>query len=101
VVSSLWTVDDLSTAFLMIKFSRNLQSAIAESGDFSVAVELQKAQKWLRNATTAELQTWANDLKLSSEKVQKNYETLVDWFDANEKQFQNPYHWAGFCAIGL
>ncbi|WP_155752732.1 CHAT domain-containing protein, partial [Scytonema sp. UIC 10036] len=38
VVSSLWTVDDLSTAFLMIKFSQNL------SANLSVTLALQQAQ---------------------------------------------------------
>jgi CHAT domain-containing protein len=99
VVSSLWTVSDLSTAFLMIKFIQNLKATMVDNEDFSVAVELQKAQNWLRNATTAELQAWANDLKLSSEQAQKNYETL-GWFDADEKPFQNPVYWAAFCAIG-
>ena len=99
VVSSLWTVSDLSTAFLMIKFIQNLKATMVDNGDFSVAVELQKAQLWLRNATTAELQTWTNDLKLSPEQVKQNYETL-DWFDADEKPFQNPVYWAAFCAIG-
>lgn len=100
VVSSLWTVNDLSTAFLMIKFIQNLKATMVDRGGFSVAVELQKAQNWLRNATTAELQAWANDLKLSPEQAKKNYQTL-DWFDDHEKPFQNPYQWAGFCAIGL
>ena len=99
VVSSLWTVSDLSTAFLMIKFIQNVKATMVDNGDFSVAVELQKAQFWLRNATTAELQTWTNDLKLSSEQAKKNDETL-GWFDDDEKPFQNPLYWAAFCAIG-
>ncbi|MEO1431948.1 MAG: CHAT domain-containing protein [Cyanobacteria bacterium J06633_8] len=99
VVSSLWTVSDLSTAFLMIKFIQNLKATMVNNEYFSVAVELQKAQLWLRNATTAELQKWVNDLKLSPEQAQKNYETL-DWFDVDEKPFQNPVYWAAFCAIG-
>ena len=100
VVSSLWTVSDLSTAFLMIKFIQNLKATTVDGEDFSVAVELQKAQIWLRNATTAQLQAWANNLKLSPEQARKNYDTL-DWFDADEKPFQNPVYWAAFCAIGL
>lgn len=100
VVSSLWTVSDLSTAFLMIKFIQNLKATTVDGGDFSVAVELQKAQLWLQNATTAQLQSWVNDLKSSPEQARKNYDTL-DWFDADEKPFQNPVYWAAFCAIGL
>jgi CHAT domain-containing protein len=104
VVSSLWTVNDLSTAFLMIKFSQNLQAAMIENGDFSAAVELQKAQNWLRNTTTAELQTWASQLQLSpksNEQLEKFLYYCKHYCEPEEKQFQNPYHWAGFCAIGL
>lgn len=104
VVSSLWTVNDLSTAFLMIKFSQNLRSAMTDSGDFSVAVELQKAQLWLRDASTSELQEWASKLKLSL-KANKQLEQFLyyceHYCEPEEKQFQNPYHWAAFCAIGL
>jgi CHAT domain-containing protein len=99
VVSSLWTVDALSTAFLMIKFSQNLKATMVKSRDFSVAVELQKAQKWLRNATTSELQTWASKLQLVQEQAETVKEEL-DWFDSDEKPFQKLYYWAGFCGIG-
>lgn len=50
VVSSLWTVQDLSTAFLMIKFYQNL---LANS---TVRLALNKAQLWLRNITKKELE---------------------------------------------
>ncbi|MDJ0616033.1 MAG: CHAT domain-containing protein [Calothrix sp. MO_192.B10] len=99
IVSSLWAVKDLSTAFLMIKFSQNLQAAIADNGDFSVAIELQKAQNWLRNATTGELQIWASKLQLSSEQA-KTIEEELDWFNSDEQPFQKLYYWAGFCGIG-
>jgi CHAT domain-containing protein len=99
VVSSLWAVNDLSTAFLMIKFSHNLQAAMTDSGDFSIAVELQKAQLWLRDVTTEELQTWVSQLKLSPKQAQKICDYL-DLFDSDEKLFQNPVYWAAFCATG-
>lgn len=99
VVSSLWVVNDLSTAFLMIKFSQNIKAAMADNGDFSVAVELQKAQIWLRDTTTAEFKEWASKLKLVPEQAKKIEESL-NWFDSNEQPFQNPYWWAGFCATG-
>ncbi len=99
VVSSLWTVNDFSTAFLMIKFSQNIKAAMADNGDFSVAVELQKAQIWLRDTTTAEFKEWASKLKLVPEQA-KNIEESLNWFDSNEQPFQNPYWWAAFCATG-
>ncbi len=93
VVSSLWKVNDLSTALLMIKFYQNLLSSS------SVAIALNTAQTWLRDATTSELRAWASHLKLSSELTQQ-IEQNLDWFDSDEKPFQEPYHWAAFCAVG-
>ncbi len=93
VVSSLWTVNDLSTAFLMIKFYENLRNQM------SLAVALNQAQFWLRDATKEELQRWTSHLDLS----RNQREDLGDWFHklgSIEKPFQEPYHWAAFCAIG-
>ena len=59
VVSSLWTVNDLSTALLMIKFYDNLRNQM------SLAVALNQAQLWLRDATKEELQQWIEKLPLS------------------------------------
>lgn len=93
VVSSLWRVNDLSTALLMIKFYQNLKI------ESTVALALNKAQTWLRDATTAELQAWASHLKLE-EKLSQQIEQTLDWFDSDEQPFQEPYHWAAFCAVG-
>ncbi len=93
VVSSLWTVNELSTALLMIKFYENLNNQM------SLAVALNQAQFWLRDVTKEELQQWTSHLSLS----RNQREQLGDWFDkpgSIEKPFQEPYHWAGFCAIG-
>ncbi|NEO14418.1 MULTISPECIES: CHAT domain-containing tetratricopeptide repeat protein [unclassified Moorena] len=93
VVSSLWKVNELSTALLMIKFYENLRNQM------SLAVALNKAQFWLRDVTKEELQQWASHLPLS-----RNHRgQLGDWFyklGSMEKPFQEPYHWAAFCAIG-
>ena len=93
VVSSLWTVDDLSTALLMIKFYENLRKQMP------LAVALNQAQLWLRDATKEELQQWTSRLPLS-----RNHRAeLEDRFyklGSREKPFQEPYHWAAFCAIG-
>jgi CHAT domain-containing protein len=95
VVSSLWTVNDFSTAFLMIKFYENLQSQT------SVAVALNQAQIWLRNITKAELKTWitANSLSLNPT-MQRNLSRRLHKLQDTQKPFQEPFHWAAFCAIG-
>jgi CHAT domain-containing protein/tetratricopeptide (TPR) repeat protein len=94
VVSSLWAVNDLSTALLMIRFYQNLQSHL------NVTIALNQAQIWLRDATTTELKGWTEKLFLTP--IQR--EALFDWFYELEisiqKPFQSPYYWAAFSAIG-
>jgi CHAT domain-containing protein len=51
VVSSLWTVNDLSTSFLMIKLYEIL---FDENQQVSVPVALKTAQNWLQNLTVKE-----------------------------------------------
>lgn len=46
VASSLWKVDEVANAFLMIKFYENLRQS-----EGSVAIALNNAQLWLRNMT--------------------------------------------------
>jgi CHAT domain-containing protein len=95
VASSLWTVNDLSTSFLMIKFIQILKNTT----DISVPLAMNQAQRWLRDATKEELQEWISQLPLSL----SHRELLGDWFyglGSMEKPFQEPYHWAAFFAIG-
>lgn len=95
VVSSLWTVNDLSTTFLMIKFYQNLQAV------HSVAVALNQAQLWLRDITKAELKAWmtANSLPLDPV-MRQNLNKRLHKLQDDQKPFQDPFHWAAFCAIG-
>ncbi|MBO3460155.1 CHAT domain-containing protein [Aetokthonos hydrillicola Thurmond2011] len=92
VVSSLWTVSDLSTAFLMIKFYQNLQTGM------SVAVALNQAQFWVRNITGTQLWQWIQETQLPLSPTQKIHFRRIA---ANIKLFQDPFHWAPFCAIGV
>ena len=90
VVSSLWAVNDLSTALLMMKFYQNLKAGL------TVTLALNTAQTWLRNATKEEL---INQLDLNAaQRMQLRFELRNS--DANKKLFESPYHWAAFCAMG-
>ncbi len=110
VVSSLWTVDDMSTAYLMIKFLQNLKAAFDGGEDVSVAVALNQAQHWLRNITWEDLKEWANNWQLDSSnnrQIESSMRQMREIVAKNarsknidEKPFQSPYHWAGFTAIG-
>ncbi|WP_287311142.1 CHAT domain-containing tetratricopeptide repeat protein [Moorena sp. SIO1G6] len=93
VVSSLWMVNDLSTALLMIKFYQNLRQQMA------LAVALNKSQFWLRDSTQSQLLAWSRQLPLDNS-LMKKIEQALDWFNPDEQPFQNPYYWAAFCVIG-
>jgi CHAT domain-containing protein len=92
VVSSLWTISDISTAFLIAKFYQNLQQRL------SVAVALNQAQRWLRDATGDELQQWMEEQQLPLNPTLKI--SLARRFRQNRQPFQSPFYWAAFCAIG-
>jgi CHAT domain-containing protein len=115
VVSSLWTVSDVSTAFLMIKFYENLTSG---GEGVSVAIALQTAQQWLRNLTCQQFEqelTKPQSQKAIAQLQQKlspaDFFELEDAIEVerkklknsnpNHKPFANPYYWAAFVAIGV
>jgi len=94
VVSSLWTVNDLSTSFLVIKFIQILKSAT----DMSVPLAMNQAQRWLRDATKEELQEWMIQLPLNNTKKGITRRQINKM--TGEKPFDSPYHWAAFTAVG-
>jgi CHAT domain-containing protein len=93
VVSSLWKVDDISTAMLMIRFYQNLKAGS------TVAIALNTAQIWLRDSTQSQLLVWSQKLPFAEVLKQEIKESL-DWFDADEQPFAQPHYWAAFCAVG-
>ncbi len=92
VVSSLWSVDDFATAYLMIKCYENLATA-------DMAIAINTAQIWLRDATQSKLLEWIGELKLDSESTQL-IKGFLESYDPDEKPFEIPFYWAAFCAIG-
>ena len=94
VVSSLWTVNDLSTSFLMIKFIQLLKDAT----DMSIPLAMNQAQRWLRDATKEELQEWVKKLALDSTKKGKIRRQINNM--TGEQPFNSPFHWAAFTAVG-
>jgi CHAT domain-containing protein len=92
VVCSLWTVNDLSTALLMIRFYQNVKQ-----GE-TVTLALKQAQIWLRDATVEALQVWSEPIldPFSQEELRCRLSKM----DSRSKPFALPYYWAGFCAIG-
>jgi CHAT domain-containing protein len=109
VVSSLWEVSDLSTAFLMIKFYENFrQSSQREAG--AVAVALNQAQKWLRNLTTEEFEKLLDQYKPQIEQIFAQMPIKKDRIKARRRledfkrksyPFASPFYWAAFTATGF
>ncbi len=93
IVSSLWSVNDFSTTLLMIQFYHNLLS-------LPPAKALNKAQGWLRNATQQELLAWTQKQEMDEQDKRTIDKYLQQWYNADEKPFHKPYHWAAFCGIG-
>jgi CHAT domain-containing protein len=98
VICSLWAVNDLSTAILMVKFYEEMPHQP------SVALALKAAQQWMRTVTKQELINWLNPSE-SQENApikQKLRENVHLGFKPSHYQpYQHPKHWGAFCAIGV
>ncbi len=107
VVSSLWTVNDLSTSFLMIKLYEIL---FDENQQVSVPVALKTAQNWLQNLTIEELDKflWQYQPQIDKHLAQLRpgqrlvyEESLKQIRQRQPHPFINPYYWSGFIATGV
>jgi CHAT domain-containing protein len=107
VVSSLWTVNDLSTSFLMIKFYEILFNA---NLNISVAVALKQAQYWLQDLTIDKLDEFLQQYQPQIDKhlvqlrpgQRKIYQKSLERIRERQPYpFANPYYWAGFTATGI
>ncbi len=107
IVSSLWTVSDLSTAFLMVKFYENLPQS-PQAGE--VAISLNQAQKWLRNLTVDEFDQLLEQFKPQLAQILEQlrpgqriiyHEHIEQIRHQKPHPFANPYYWAAFTAIGV
>jgi CHAT domain-containing protein len=74
------------------EFYQNLKSGS------TVAIALNTAQTWLRDATKEQLQQWAKQLPNPDHRMQLR--AFLSQKPFNSKPFESPYHWAAFCAIG-
>ncbi|NEQ41251.1 MAG: CHAT domain-containing protein, partial [Okeania sp. SIO3I5] len=109
VVCSLWTVADVSTAFLMVKFYQNLKS-YPELGEGTVAIALKDAQMWLRNLTSKEGEEFLEKIQPyidiiyqgKSEKGKNNFiNKAKKRINSQPHPFNSPFYWAAFTAVGF
>ena len=96
---SLWSVNALSTAILLIKTYENLYF---QPGKFALA--LSQAQIWMRDTDIQGFLNWTDQCHLLDdtwrEFLQDCLEVEKETQEISAKIYQNPYHWAGFCAAG-
>ncbi|MEU4252935.1 CHAT domain-containing protein [Amycolatopsis sp. NPDC026612] len=80
VIAASWPVNDLATAYLMVRFHREWRR-----GRVHPAVALTWAQKWLRDATPEDLAVLAPSLRPP---------------DTGSRPFTHPFYWAAFAYTG-
>ena len=103
VLSTLWTVDERSTALLMIQFYQLIEQ------DNTPTIALKQAKKWLRQLTYKQLAEWYSNLsdKLHDSQCQEYLKTEVFMIKNDrtkmtsiEQIYAHPYYWAGFILTG-
>ena len=95
VIVSLWSIDDLSTALLMLRFYQLFQE------NMSAVRSLNNAQRWLMGVEKEMLTDWIEEHRhFLSATLRINLSRRLHLIKNEERPFQAPIYWAGFCAIG-
>ncbi|WP_236506510.1 CHAT domain-containing protein, partial [Tychonema sp. BBK16] len=97
ILSTLWAVNDVSTAILMIRFYELFLSETRPP----VAIALRESQLWLRSLTVKGLLEWVEASQLlSREHKQKIQDRYSRGYKQDYKPYESPVYWAAFCAVG-
>lgn len=104
IVSSLWSVPEISTAMLMERFYSN-----HIDGRMDIPQALQDAQLWVRDLTSRQVADyvekcyrsgkWKGKGKEFIEQYREHYLEMVEK-SPDKKPFQHPYYWAAFTVNG-
>ena len=104
VLSTLWQVQELSAALIMIEFYREINK------DNPPIIALKNAQTWLRTVTLEKLAQWCEELASEIGEDNDSYDTLIAQANQAKQQiaimgkdytpYNHPYHWAGVIITG-
>jgi CHAT domain-containing protein/glutaminase len=101
VVSSLWTVEDRSTALLM---ERMYKLMLDKENPLEPAEALRQAQFWLRNATAKEIGDYYQAFliqRVSQSEAANAFMEIMQRAKPDEKPYAHPFYWAAFTYNGL
>ncbi len=97
ILSTLWAVNDVSTAILMIRFYELFLSETRPP----VAIALRESQLWLRSVTVKGLLEWVEASQLlSREHKRKIQDRYRRGYKQDYQPYESPVYWAAFCAVG-
>ncbi|PSB54146.1 hypothetical protein C7B67_00315 [filamentous cyanobacterium Phorm 6] len=110
IISTLWNVDQAATNLFMIELYKNLKQ-FPELDAGTVAIAVNKTQKWLRTLTSENLRQIIDspEVKKFSNNLPKENNDKFKLFISSLKgaakkmgcPYSNPYYWAGFVATGF
>jgi CHAT domain-containing protein len=101
IVATVWPVDDRAAAF----FSQRLYEELFVANREPTAA-VAAAQRWLRDATAAELHTRAKSMRQALPKGDDDTALSATWRSlvsspANDRPFSRPEFWAAFTYVGV
>ncbi|MEG4228417.1 CHAT domain-containing protein [Microcoleus sp. N9_B2] len=94
-LASLWAVNDLSTALMMVKFYELLKPGV------SIGKALHDTQRWFKSAATSDLLSWVQESDSFEADRKKPILKELKGYNNDEQPYGDVYHWGAFCAIGL
>ena len=107
VISTLWVVDSVSTAFLIIELYQNL-SQQSKQNQIDVTIALKQAQQNLKTMTNEQFRQRLEEHKTQLDEIfnrlsikeQMEIEAILEYRQSKPYPFNHPFDWADFVSIG-